>query len=151
YPFGDDYEVTAGVVTKFITVGNAPVAQRVGTTTYWLHTDHLGSINVVSNASGAEVQRLKYRPYGERLSTLTTLATPRGYTAQRQDVTGLFYLHARYYDPILARFVQPDPTVPSARNVGLNHYAYAINDPVNHEDINGLGPEDGPSISAREM
>src|SRR5262249_34706470 len=41
--------------------------------------------------------------------------------------------------PTLGRFLSPDPTVPSERAVGLNRYAYAGNDPINHVDIDGLG------------
>jgi hypothetical protein len=48
-------------------------------------------------------------------------------------------LHARYYDPLLARFVAADPTFPAFTAVGLNRYAYAGNDPINHTDVDGLG------------
>ncbi len=140
YYLGDGYEVTGGVVTKYIEFGGLPVARRVGTTTYWIHTDHLGSLNVESTLAGATVQRQKYFAFGDRLETDTSLPESRGFTGQRQDdETGLFYLHARYYDPHLARFVSPDPTIPTSELVGLNRYAYAGDDPVNHTDRNGLG------------
>jgi len=54
-----------------------------------------------------------------------SLATdPRGFTGRRQDASGLVYLNARYYDPV------------------LNRYAYAANDPVNHTDKSGLDCHD---------
>ncbi len=134
----DDYEVTGGVATKYISLGGVQLARRVGTTTYWLHADHNGSIQVETNSSGTEVQRKNYTVTGGALSTSTTLAESRGYTAQRQDEIGLFYLHARYYDPELGRFISPDPTSPTLTTVGLNRYAYAGNDPANHTDTNGL-------------
>jgi RHS repeat-associated protein len=136
----DDYEVTGGVVTKYISLGGVQVARRVGSTTYWLHTDHNGSIQAETNDGGNEVQRKTYWPYGSLLDQGTGLPESRGYTAQRQDETGLFYLHARYYDPEIGRFISPDPTVPSTASVGLNRYAYAANDPVNYTDTNGLWP-----------
>lgn len=135
----DDYEVTSGVATKYFSLGDIVVARRVGTTTYWLCTDSNGSIQAETNSAGAEVQRQKYWAYGAQLQETTALPESRGYTGQRQDSTGLFYLHARYYDPVLGRFISPDPTVPSDAMVGLNHYAYAVNDPINHTDINGMG------------
>ena len=71
---------------------------------------------------------------------LNPLEESRGFTAERQDESGLTFLHARYYDPQIGRFISPDPTVPTSASVGLNRYAYAFNDPVNYEDRNGLGP-----------
>jgi RHS repeat-associated protein len=139
YYIGDDYEETGGVATKYFSLGGVLVAKRVGQTTSWLHTDHQGSVQVVTNAAGQEIQRFKYRPYGDRLSTGTDHTEARGYTGQRQDEDGLIYLHARYYDPVIGRFISPDPTVPTPRTVGLNRYAYAGNDPINQTDIDGLG------------
>ncbi|HEY3359939.1 MAG TPA: FG-GAP-like repeat-containing protein, partial [Polyangia bacterium] len=139
YYIGDDLEISGCVMTKYVHLGGLLVAKRVGTTSYWLHTDHAGSVQVVTDASGAEAQRLKYRPYGERLATGTSHPEARGFTGQRQDETGLFYLHARYFDPALGRFISPDPSVPTTETVGLNRYAYGANNPVSNLDIDGLG------------
>jgi RHS repeat-associated protein len=148
----DDYEVTGGVVTKYITLGGIPVAMRVGSgassATYWLHTDHNGSVQAETNVDGVEVHRKKYWPYGS-MAEQAGSAPSRGYTAQRQDGTfGLFYLHARYYDPVIGRFISPDPIAPSSASVGLNRYAYASNDPVNNTDTNGLWSLSGVLSSA---
>ena len=53
YPFGDDYEVTNGVTTKYISVeGLGVVAKKVtggsNPGTFWIHTDRLGSIDAVT-------------------------------------------------------------------------------------------------------
>jgi RHS repeat-associated protein len=57
---------------------------------------------------------------------------------ERYDAeSGLMYLHARYYDPVLGRFIQPDTWDPTEPGVGTNRYAYAGNDPVNRSDANG--------------
>jgi RHS repeat-associated protein len=136
---GDDYQVTGGTATKYISLGGSLVARRTGTLTRWLHTDHLGSVLSVTDGGGNEVQQQSYEPYGGLKSASSAQLEARGYTGQFQDETGLFYLHARYFDPVLGRFISPDPTVPTSRNVGLNRYAYAANDPVNFTDIDGLG------------
>ena len=47
------------------------------------------------------------------------------------------YLNARYYDPVLARFIQPDDWDPNKEGVGTNRYSYAGNDPINKSDPNG--------------
>ncbi len=54
YYIGNWYEVTqAGAVTKYYYFGGKRVAVRQSGTLYYLHTDHLGSTSVTSNASGA--------------------------------------------------------------------------------------------------
>jgi RHS repeat-associated protein len=45
--------------------------------------------------------------------------------------TGLQYLHARYHDPSLGRFLTPDTWDVMLQGVDINRYAYAGNDPVN--------------------
>jgi RHS repeat-associated protein len=137
---GDDYEVTLpGAVAKYVTLAGTLVARKDGTTTYWVHTDHVGSIQAETDSSGNEVHRKKYRPFGEILSTGGTLVyEPCGFTGQRRDASGLVYLHARYYDPTLGRFISPDPTIPGTDNIGLNRYAYAANDPIDRTDVDGL-------------
>jgi uncharacterized protein RhaS with RHS repeats len=70
-------------------------AKRVGSTTYWMHRDHLSSIRVVTDATGAVVQRSSYRPYGERQNSVSLVAETKGYIGERHDdETGLIYLHA---------------------------------------------------------
>ncbi|MEE1801406.1 RHS repeat-associated core domain-containing protein, partial [Streptomyces sp. JV176] len=49
------------------------------------------------------------------------------------DPTGLYHYAARYYDPNIARFTQPDPS-----GQEKNPYLYAEGDPVNRIDPDGL-------------
>jgi len=141
---GVGYEVpVGGPAIKYVTLADSVVARKEGTTLTWVHTDHLGSIQAETDASGNEVHRRKYRPYGEILSTEGPLAyESRGFTGQRHDASGLVFLHARYYDPALARFISPDPIISGSATIGLNRYAYAANDPVGKSDIDGFMPHD---------
>jgi RHS repeat-associated protein len=76
------------------------------------------------------------------LTTLgLTLSTPKGYINERFDPeTGLQYLHARYYDPQLGRFLSPDTWDPTLPGVDINRYAYSLNDPINLSDPLGHDP-----------
>ena len=56
-----------------------------------------------------------------------------GYYAD--DDTGLMLLGARYYDPLVGRFITQDSDMD-----GLNWYAYADNNPVNRTDPTGFAP-----------
>lgn len=136
---GDDYEIEVGGPShRSVLVGDIVVARSDGKTTTWVHTDHLGSIQAETDASGEEVRRKTYRPHGDVSSSEGTARDDaRGYIAQRHDLSGLLYLHARYYDPELGRFISPDSIISGTDTIGLNRYAYGDNDPINKKDVNG--------------
>ena len=57
---------------------------------------------------------------------------------QQCKETGLYYFGARYYDPIIGRFISPDSLVQSYQNPQtLNRYSYALNNPLLYRDPNG--------------
>jgi RHS repeat-associated protein len=124
-------------VTKHYYANGQRVATRVGGSLYYVHSDLLGSTVAVSDAAGGEVGRVQYDPYGEVLtSTLPADLTDRLFTGQRFDSsTGLYYYNARYYDPHLGRFLQPDTIVPEPGNPqALNRYTYVYNNPLKYVD-----------------
>jgi len=56
-------------------------------------------------------------------------------------VLGLYDYRARFYDPVLGRFIQPDPIVPEPGNPqALNRYAYVYNNPLRYTDPSGHVP-----------
>ena len=58
-------------------------------------------------------------------------ATDYRFTGQRQDGTGLYQMGARWYDPAIGRWLQPDTIVPDPGNPqSLNRYSYVLNNPV---------------------
>jgi RHS repeat-associated protein len=61
------------------------------------------------------------------------------YTGQENDSeTGLDYYNARYYDPHIRRFIQPDDVVQDIYNPqALNVYSYALNNPLRYTDPTG--------------
>ncbi|HSC72098.1 MAG TPA: RHS repeat-associated core domain-containing protein, partial [Candidatus Methylomirabilis sp.] len=144
YVGGFEDHVTDSSTTKHIRVGSLHVATRVvggdHPGTYYPHGDHLGSLNVLTSTSGAEVQRLTYLPYGETASDVHTLGFLKlRFTGQEEDPeTGLYYYGARYYNPALGRFISPDSMVPQPENPqDLNRYSYARNNPIKLVDPTG--------------
>ncbi|MCP4536695.1 MAG: PKD domain-containing protein, partial [Chloroflexi bacterium] len=119
--------------------------QRIATRTpddslYYLLSDHLGSTSVIVDSAGGEVGHIVYDPFGEVLTnTLTLTVTDRLFTGQRWDGTiGLYDYNARFYDPQIGQFTQPDSLVVGATNpIAWNRYAYVHNNPVNHTDSTG--------------
>ena len=96
-------------------------------------------MRVVTKADGAKDDGAVYRPYGKQLGFAGSTPQTKGYIGQRlDDESGLMYLHARYYDPQLGRFIQADPSDPVAPGVGVDRYAYAFDNPVAYLDPSGL-------------
>ncbi|XWN32957.1 MAG: RNase A-like domain-containing protein [Devosia sp.] len=136
--FFHDMELSpTGVLTKY----PLPDAKRIALQTYGVHLDYDNSVRAVTNPGGTRVTRISYAPYGEQTrvnQTPTPAEESKSFLSERFDeAAGLMYLNARYYDPIIARFVQPDLLDPTEPGVGINRYAYALNDPVNLSDPNG--------------
>ncbi|WP_420393374.1 RHS repeat-associated core domain-containing protein [Acuticoccus sp.] len=123
---------------------------------YGVHLDHDGSVRRVTAPSGAPVVEVAYQPYGEEERTEVGVAPTeetRGFLGGRHDaMTGLTYLNARYYDPLIGRFISPDRLDPNTPGVGVNRYAYAANDPVNLIDPSGMwSAEASPSDRGGSM
>ena len=111
--------------------------------------DHLGSITHVADSVGALLQELSYDAWG-RLRNPST-GTPyapgsepelylgRGYTGHEHlPQFGLVNMNARLYDPLLGRFLSPDPYVQfPGFTQGLNRYTYALNNPLVYVDEDG--------------
>ena len=105
-------EVTNGSISANLLTGlmiDEALARytQAGARTYI--TDALGSVIAQASDTQAIDNYYAYTPYGE-----TTALGPDGgnasqYTARENDGTGLYYYRARYYDPVLKRFIAEDP------------------------------------------
>src|SRR3989344_4202165 len=99
--------------TNSIYAGDQLVAtvEIVGSTVtpYYVHTDHLNSTNVVSDASGAQVELLDYFPYGSTRISSGPFTNQKQYIGQYfDDETDLNYLNARYYKSSVGQFISQD-------------------------------------------
>nr|MDQ5807335.1 hypothetical protein [Actinomycetota bacterium] len=100
----------------------------------YFHSDRVGSIRTVTDASGARVAAQTFDAYGNVVDR-TGEDVPFGFAGQLTDAeTGLVYMRARYYDPATGQFISRDPLV----ELTLQPYLYAGGDPVNSIDPTGL-------------
>jgi RHS repeat-associated protein len=103
---------------------------------YWLHGDHLGTPHAATDASGRPVWRADYQAFGALAGGQGWLRQPLRFPGQYHDTeTGLHDNYLRGYDPVAARYLEPDPAGLAA---GLNPWAYADGNPLLATDPLGL-------------
>jgi len=131
-----------GTLVKYYYAGPILVAEQRGTTKSWYHADHLGSIRMLTDASGVKVRSYDYKPFGDTAGQSGSTANTRGYGGHiKDDESGLIYMGARYYDPALGRFISPDTIIPDTTNPqAFNRYSYVYNNPINNTDPSGHMP-----------
>ncbi|MDH5570970.1 MAG: peptidoglycan DD-metalloendopeptidase family protein [Gammaproteobacteria bacterium] len=115
------------------------LAQAETNTTYYI-PDAVGSPIAAMDEVGNVLWRKHYKPFGEELEQDEASKGNRiGYTGHVHDRdTGLTYMGARYYDPVIGRFMGMDPVGIDASNpVTMNRYSYANNNPYRYFDPDG--------------
>ena len=145
------------VHVKTTPAGMMPTAESVFE---YVHRDHLGSVEAVTDEDGAELVVLGHDPYGERrkpdwtgqltkaeieaLLSAHGERVSRGFTRHEHlDRTGLIHMNGRMYDPRLGRFLSPDPIVGDpTSSQSWNLYSYVGNNPLSYVDPTGLNPGD---------
>jgi RHS repeat-associated protein len=120
----------------------------------------IGSIVAVTDASGTLITQQRYPltgsgqalPFGGQRTLpnyTATQLTDYTYTGQRalddapstgsgHSMGGLMDYKARFYSPMLGRFIQPDSLIPDAQNPqAWNRFSYVTNRPINFNDPTG--------------
>jgi len=134
-----------------------PKLSIAGDKVYFYHNDHLGSPLAMTDMQGNVVWRRDYKPFGEEIDPGGATATnTHKYTGKEYDAeTGLYYYGARYYDPVIGRFLSVDPAGgKSEMPQTWNRYIYTLNNPYKYVDPDGRwvwGINVGGSFTARGM
>lgn len=160
------------LITKTKLSRNVMHVEMVGTTTEsffeYAHRDHLGSIEVVTDESGNRLDNLAFDPFGSRkkpdwLANLSSSELDdlleldwdhsrkvRGFTGHEHlDRTGFIHMNGRIYDPVLGRFLSPDPFVPYPTSTqSWNRYSYVRNSPASFTDPSGY-TDKMPEVKSR--
>jgi RHS repeat-associated protein len=132
-------EKVDGAVTATMTgsgVDGWQLRESGGTTKRYL-TDALGSTLGLVDDSGAGAA-YSYGPFGTTEVTGDDGGNPFRYTGREDDGTGLYYHRARYYSPVLQRFISEDPL--GLASGDTNPYAYVSNQPTTLIDPMGTKP-----------
>ena len=145
--YADNYEqrTVNGTTTTYHYVASpdgliAVYVKKNGTTTpYYVETDHLGSIINLFDASGTKQFSATYDAWGKQTITKNAIGLTRGYTGHEHwPQFGLIDMNGRFYDPLLGRFLSPDPYVQAPDNPqNYNRYSYCLNNPLKYTDPTG--------------
>ena len=130
-------------------------------TYYHYVSDEQGSITHVINGEEKESGELpqedvqsrvlnhyEYDAFGNTVSCEEQVHNRFRYTGEQYDpLTGQYYLRARYYNPVIARFTQED----TYYGDGLNLYTYCQNNPILNHDPTGHGTKENSPYSRKEQ
>ena len=123
------------------------VVKKVGNneTIRYVHTDHLGSWNVITDRYGRLVQEYGFDAWGNLRNangSTANLIEPiydRGFTGHEHHYDfGLINMNGRMYDPYTSMFLSPDNYIQAPDNSqSFNRYAYCLNNPLKYTDPSG--------------
>ncbi|GAB3254597.1 RHS repeat domain-containing protein [Chitinimonas naiadis] len=139
---------------EYIYLADTPVAViDADLSVRYIHSDHLGTPRLLTNASQKAVWAWQGEPFGadqaneDPESTGTKYSFKLRFPGQYYDVeTGNHYNLNRDYDPKVGRYVQSDPIGLAG---GVNTYGYVGGNPLSYIDSQGLagrGPNHSQSL-----
>jgi RHS repeat-associated protein len=151
-------ELTGSTVTTYVRGIN--LITKGGGSQYYSFNAH-GDVVQLTNSSGTVTKNYRYDAFGVEVDPQGTDTNPWRYCGEYWDrETGTVYLRARYYDPIIGRFLSEDthwnpqnmilgdnPKDPLGLNIYMpdrnaiiqsgNLYAYCMNNPLMWQDPSG--------------
>ena len=130
-------------------------------TYYHYVSDEQGSITHVINGEEKESGELpqedvqsrvlnhyEYDAFGNTIRCEEQVENRFRYQGEQYDpITQQYYLRARYYNPVIGRFIQED----TYYGDGLNLYTYCQNNPVLYHDPTGHGTKENSPYSRKEQ
>lgn len=126
-------------------------SKRPGEGTRHFHSDHLGTPRMITNSLGQNAGGFSLYAFGASVSAINASAERMRFTSHERELGTSFggssddldYMHARFYNPLIGRFLSVDPI---GGDLGMvqswNRYAYALGNPMKYMDPFGLDEEE---------
>lgn len=133
--------LTGATLKEYIWLDDLPVAMVDNTGAspiiYYIHADHLGTPQKLTNGAGSVVWDGVFDPFGNPTSITGSVTLNLRFPGQYFDAeTGLHQNWNRDYDPTIGRYVESDPI---GLEGGINPYSYALGNPLRRTDRDGKG------------
>lgn len=137
-------EIVSGTVQRVYTYGNERISQKQLVSGTWTPRfygyDGFGTVRLLADSTGTVTDTYDYDAWGNAVNM--TGATPNNYLYRGEQYDPdlqLYYLRARYFNPLTGRFLSRD-TYPGSltQPVTQHKYLYANVDPVNRNDPSGM-------------
>ena len=138
-------EVTNGAVSRQYTYGLQRISQTQQVANAWTPAfygyDGGGTVRLLTDSTGTVTDTYDYDAWGNTVNTTGSTPNVYLYRGEQYDPDlGLYYLRARYSNPLTGRFPTRDPDAGKIRTPAtLHRYLYAGADPVNRVDPTGAG------------
>lgn len=122
--------------------------------------DGMGSVRTLTNSAGATTDSYEYDAFGNEINSTGTTPNNYLYRGQQYDPDlGLYYLRARYYNPLTGRFMSRDPNNPEPFDANgmpvdlrsLHKYLYANGNPVDLLDPTGRATYYNPAYNKQTV
>ena len=146
-----EYDETGTAIRETVYLYDMPLVLKTSGSTYYIHTDQLGTPQQLTDSLGAVVWSAQYDPFGKAVVNEDPdgdgerVTFNQRFPGQYYDrETGLYYNYYRYYNSDAGRFVSSDPI---GLVGGSNTYIYVRSDPMTWIDPLGLlgyMPNQGP-------
>lgn len=125
-----------GQWTSYLWLGGQPVGLVKGNTLYWVHADHLGRPEGVTNTAKQVVWRAANQAFERNVVVDNIGGYNLGFPGQYHDAeSNLWHNGFRDYEPTIGRYLQSDPI---GLRGGLSTYGYTGANPVSNIDPLGL-------------
>jgi RHS repeat-associated protein len=136
-------EVTGTTASRTYTYGLQRISQNQQLSNIWTPSfygyDGGGTVRLLTDSTGTVTGTYDYDAWGNAVNTTGSTPNVYLYRGEQYDTDlGLYYLRARYFDPLSGRFLTTDPADGDASDPStLHRYLYAGSDPVNGRDPSG--------------
>jgi RHS repeat-associated protein len=140
--------IGSAAVSRTYTYGLQRISQVqiTGNVLSYYQYDGGGSVRQLTNSAGQVTDSYEYDAFGNSFTKVGTTPNNYLYRGEQYDSDlSLYYLRARYYNPLTGRFLSRDPYEPKLRDSHgrpidpkkFHKYLYAGGDPVNALDPTG--------------
>jgi len=140
-------EVVNGAVQRTYSYGKSRIGLNQSINGAWRPTfygyDGFGTVRLLTDSAGSVTDTFDYTAWGSLANSTGTTPNSYFYRGEQFDADlGLYYLRARYYDPVNGRFITRDPQAGKRLNPHTFHkYLYGGANPVGRRDPSGLSDQ----------